>query len=118
MIEIWRNNIELLKQYDYIIHFEPRQLLINNDFINDFIKNPRNLFTIGKEQNHFNTGLFCIKTSTLLQYIQYNSPQLLVTKRLGIEYSIYNFFLRNKIHFDTRKKMNLIWYDKNISRHW
>ena len=38
LIEIWRNNIELLKQYDYIIHFEPRQLLINNDFINDFIK--------------------------------------------------------------------------------
>ena len=109
LIEIWRNNIELLKQYDYIIHFEPRQLLINNDFINDFIKNPRNLFTIGKEQNHFNTGLFCIKSSTLLQYIQLNSPQLLVSKRLGIEYSLYHFFLRNKIQFDTRKKMNLIW---------
>jgi hypothetical protein len=111
LIEIWRNNIELLKKYDYIIHFEPRQLLINNDFIDDFMKNPRNLFTIGKEQNHFNTGLFCIKSSTLLQYIQLNSPQLLVSKRLGIEYSLYHFFLRNKIQFDTRKKMNLIWYD-------
>lgn len=111
LIEIWHNNIEILKQYDYIIHFEPRQLLINNDFIDDFIKNPRNLFTIGKEQNHFNTGLFCIKSSTLLQYIQYNSPQLLVSKKLGMEYSLYHFFLRNKIHFDTQKKMNLIWYD-------
>ena len=110
LIEIWRNNIELLKKYDYIIHFEPRQLLINNDFINDFIKNPRNLFTIGKEQNHFNTGLFCIKSSTLLQYIRLNSPQLLVVKKLGIEYSLYHFFLRNKIHFDTREKMNLIWF--------
>ncbi len=110
LIEIWRNNIELLKKYDYIIHFEPRQLLINNDFIDDFMKNPRNLFTIGKEQNHFNTGLFCIKSSTLLQYIQLNSPQLLVSKRLGIEYSLYHFFLRNKIQFDTRKKMNLIWF--------
>ena len=76
------------------------------------------LFTINVNSPVFNTGLFCIKSSTLLQYIQYNSPQLLVTKRLVIEYSIYNFFLRNKIHFDTRKKMNLIWYDKNISRHW
>jgi hypothetical protein len=111
LIEIWSNNIKLLKQYDYIIHFEPRQLLINNDFIDSFIKSPRNLFTIGKEQNHFNTGLFCIKSSILLHYIRLNPPQLLVAKQLGIEYSIYDYFLRNKIHFDTRKKMNLIWYD-------
>ena len=111
LIEIWCNNIELLKQYDYIIHFEPRQLLVNNNFIDNFMKNPRNLFTMGKEQNHFNTGLFGIKSSTLLQYIQINSPELLVAKQLGIEYSIYHYFLRNKIQYDTLDKMNLIWYD-------
>ena len=51
IIEIWNNNIEILKQYDYIIHFEPRQLLIDNSLIDSFIENPRSIFTYSKNPN-------------------------------------------------------------------
>ena len=79
--------------------------------MNSFLKNPRNLFTMSAENNHFNTGLFCIEIKTLMNYIDEVSPQSLIDKSEGIEYSIYNYFIRNDIKFDTRDKMELIWND-------
>ena len=114
LIEIWCNNIELLKQYDYIIHFEPRQLLINNDFIDDFMKNPRTLFTYNHnpcQQKHFNTGLFSCKTAEILKFINEFPPDFFVKKALGIEHALYYFYNNNKIQYDTLDKMSLIWYD-------
>ena len=93
LIENWSHNKYILNKYDWIIHFEPRQLLQSNQFIDNFLENPRNLFTRGGCYNnkysnslkHFNTGLFCIKTSYLINFIKsislnnFNDP---------IEYSI------------------------------
>ena len=80
IIEIWNNNIEILKQYDYIIHFEPRQLLIDNSFIDNFMKNPRSIFTYNKNPNakrHFNTGLFTCKSSDLINFITVVTAEIL-----------------------------------------
>ena len=54
---------------------------------------------------------FCIEIKTLLDYINEVSPKSLVDRTEGIEYSIYNYFIKNNIKFDTRNKMELIWYD-------
>ena len=113
IIEMWNFNKDIIKKYDWIIHFEPRQLLENNNFINDVIANPRNLFTIGTERNHFNTGLFSIESKKLIQFINECPPQLLVDYKLGIEYALYQFFINNKISYDTREKMELIWFPTN-----
>ena len=110
LIENWLVCKEVLKQYDWIIHFEPRQLLKNFDFFDSFFKNPRNLFTMGKENNHFNTGLFCIQTNILLNYISTVNLQEMVFKYISIEYDIYDFFIKNNIYYDLENKMNLIWY--------
>lgn len=123
IIEIWNNNIEIIKQYDYIIHFEPRQLLIDNYFIDSFMKNPRTLFTYNHNttaNRHFNTGLFSCKTKELSKFISDNKPDFLVKRKLSIEYVLYNFYETNKIEYDTLDKMNLIWYDTcgNKSYHW
>ena len=48
---------------------EPRQDLINFDLITDFLNNRRNLLTIDQTMKQFNTGLFCVKTITLINYI-------------------------------------------------
>ena len=64
IIEIWNNNIEILKQYDYIIHFEPRQLLIDNYFIDNFMKNPRTLFTMNVNFTD-GTGSYAGNTTTV-----------------------------------------------------
>ena len=95
LIETWINNEEILSKYDYIIHFEPRQLLIDNYFIDNFIKNPRALFTYNHHpcnQKHFNTGLFACKSNELLEFINKYSPELLVTRSLGLEHALYYFY--------------------------
>jgi mannose-1-phosphate guanylyltransferase len=118
---MWINNEEILSKYDYIIHFEPRQLLIDNYFIDNFIKNPRALFTYNHHpcnQKHFNTGLFACKSNELLEFINKYSPELLVTRSLGLEHALYQFYETNKIQYDTLDKMSLIWYDTAAKKKW
>ena len=96
IIEIWNNNIEILKQYDYIIHFEPRQLLIDNYFIDNFMKNIRTLFTYNSNPNawrHFNTGLFACKSKELLQFISQCSPEFLVNRNAGIMSVLFLYYI-------------------------
>lgn len=119
IIEIWNNNIKILKKYDYIIHFEPRQLLINNYFIDNFMQNPRTLFTYGsnnKLSRHFNTGLFICKSNELLNFIKIVSPEKLTNSRVSIEYILYNYYVNNNIPYNILDKMNLIWYDTSSKK--
>ena len=122
-IEQWLYCSNLIKEYDYFIHFEPRQLLIDNYFIDNFMKNPRALFTHNKNPNsprHFNTGLFACKSKDLLTFIDVVSPSKLVKHNVGIEYVLYNFFRNNNLDYDVLEKMNLIWYDTYAQKeyHW
>ena len=110
VIEQWIYNKEFIKNYEWLIYFEPRQLLQTNNFIKSFLENPRSLFSIGNN-DHFNTGLFCIEIKTLLYYINEVSPKSLIDRTECIEYSLYNYFTRNNIDYDTKDKMELIWND-------
>ena len=113
LIENWIHNNDIIKKYDYIIHFEPRQLLQSNQFIDNFLKNPRNLFTLGSDKKHFNTGLFCIKSDVLLQFIKLIQPHILIKNNYSIENIIYNYIIGNKISYNLLDKMDLIWYFPN-----
>ena len=115
LIENWIHNKDVLSGYDWIIHFEPRQLLISNQFIDSFLENPRNLFNMGTGMRHFNTGLFCIKCKVLFDFINEYTPEKLVYNNLGIEYAIYNFIINNNIDYKTIDKMDLIWFPMNHS---
>lgn len=122
-IEQWLYCKNLIKQYDYIIHFEPRQLLIDNYFIDNFMKNPRTLLTYNINntvQKHFNTGLFVCKTVELLNFIELYPPQFLTERKLGIEHVLYFFYNKNKIEYDILDKMSLIWYPSNtdLKHYW
>ena len=119
LLEVWRKNIDILENYDYIIHFEPRQLLIDNYFIDNFIKNPRTLFTMNANTTGaYNTGLFSCKSSELINFIRCISPESIITNNISIEYVMYNFFTQNNILFDILDKMNLIWYDTYAKKEW
>jgi len=115
LIENWIHNKDVLSGYDWIIHFEPRQLLISNQFIDSFLENPRNLFTMGTDMRQYNTGLFCIKCKVLLDFINEYTPEKLVNNNLNIEAAIYNFIINNNIDYKTIDKMNLIWFPTNHS---
>lgn len=113
VIEQWLYNKNFIKEYEWIIYFEPRQLLKSNQFIDNFVKNPRNLFTINNNVQHFNTGLFCIQTKIIMQYITSCNLNEMVSKRICIEDDLYKYFIKNKIPFDLLDKMDLIWFPNN-----
>lgn len=110
VIESWLVIKEKLENYDYLLYFEPRLMLVNFDFINNFLESPRNLFVYGNGKNHFFTGLFGIKIGLLLKYIGgFKDPKDL--RNLGsIEYHIFNF-VENSDSYDISKKANVIWSD-------
>jgi len=113
LIETWLYNKELISQYDWFIHFEPRQLLKSNQFIESFLEKPRNLFTININVKHFNTGLFCIQTKTLINYINNVNLNNMSSNSISIENDLYLYFINNNISFDTLNKMDLIWFPMN-----
>lgn len=114
LIENWKHNISLLKKYEYIIHFEPRLLLIDNYFINNFLENKRNLFTLNHPilMPHFNTGLFTIKSDILINYINTVKINVLCNKSISIENDLINYFKNNNISYHILDKLNVYWFDK------
>ena len=84
LLEVWTSNKEILSNYEYILYFEPRQLIINFNFIENFLENPRNLFVYGEGKKCFITGLFGIKTSLLLEYIKFSTPESLVNRNIFV----------------------------------
>ena len=110
LIESWLYLKDIIEQYDYLIHFEPRQLLINFDFIDFFLQNNDNLFTLGGYDKHFNTGLFCINCKILLSFIVNVNIHNMIHNRISIEYMLFDFLNENNIQYTIKDKMNLIWY--------
>ena len=111
LIEQWLYCKDIIANYDWLIHFEPRQLLLNFNFINDFLENPRNLFTLGDNKIHFNTGLFSIQTNHLLNYLTKCVLKVMVIKSISIENDLFNYFNHNTIQYDILNKMELVWFD-------
>jgi len=110
LIDTWKYNKDLIQKYDWIIHFEPRQLLKSFQFVESFLKEPRNLFTININVEHFNTGLFCISKENLLNYINNCDLNKMVNNSISIEDDLYKYFQDNKLNYDTLEKMDLLWF--------
>ena len=110
LIDTWKYNKDLIQKYDWIIHFEPRQSLKSFQFVENFLKEPRNLFTININVEHFNTGLFCISKENLLNYINNCDLNKMVDNSISIEDDLYKYFQDNKINYDTLEKMDLLWF--------
>lgn len=116
LIEKWLHCKELIKDYDWLIHFEPRQILLDFSFIETFLKNPCNLFTWGgivgrKDDSHVYTGIFTIKSETLLQYID---TIYLPHFKECIEYSIFRFLEHD---YTIVPQAKLLWHDTVANKH-
>ena len=102
-------NKEIIKNYEWIIHFEPRLQLINPDFINSALQNPRNLFTLPPHPGQFNTGLFCCKTSLLLDFSLNTDLKQMCLMSVCIETALFEYF--KNIDYDILPKMGVIRHD-------
>ena len=113
LIQTWLYNKELISNYDWFIHFEPRQFLKSFFFIDNFLKNPRNLFTININANHFNTGIFCLESKYITNYISNINLKEFIENSICIEDHLYNYINNNGIKYDVLDKMDLIWFATN-----
>jgi hypothetical protein len=116
LIEVWNYLSSYIVRYEYIIHFEPRQLLINHDVIDMIIKNPANYFKT--YINHFYTGLFCIKSTALLEFITQYTAAHLAYNKISIEYALYDFMKDKQVNL--LPQLNLLRFDhaaNTIERH-
>ena len=118
LIKQWRYCKDVIAQYDYIIHFEPRQLLTSNLFFTTFFNDLTDLFTYNINVRVFNTGLIAMKTSTLINYIDTIDTNKMENENISIEYNLYDFYIDNHLTFNTIEKMGLIWYDGHREHHW
>jgi hypothetical protein len=115
-IEQWRYCKSLIEKYKWFIHFEPRQLLLNFNFIQNFLENPRNLFTTDSTNRQFNTGLFCINVKDFFYFINSINLNIMVQNWISIEKMLFDFVKINKIPYYTASKMELIWYDTVVNK--
>ena len=110
LIESWMYLNNYICQYDFLIHFEPRQLLLNFNFITNFLENPRNLFTYGENRYHFNTGLFCISCKILMVFIHSVKLNEMCHNYISIEDILFDFFKKFNIPYSLMDKMELVWF--------
>ena len=110
LIESWIYLNNYISQYDFLIHFEPRQLLLNFNFITSFLENPRNLFNHGGSNDHFNTGLFCISSKVLTTFIKSINLNEMCEKYISVEFILFDFFKKFNVPYCIADKMELVWF--------
>lgn len=113
LIEQWIYMEDILNDYDWIIHFEPRQYLKSFHLIGGFLQKQRTIFTLGKSKKDFNTGLFCISRKDLYNYINQVDMVDMCNKCISIESSIFEFFNENNISYHLIDKMDVIWHNSH-----
>jgi hypothetical protein len=113
----WKRSYDEISNYDYVVHFEPRLLLNDFTFLNDFLGNPRTLITLGENGDHFNTGLFSFDVKDFLKILDNLNADNLVKSSQSIEYSIFNIVSRDNVKYDTINKMGVRWFDSEKQIH-
>lgn len=107
IFDVWKNNINLFEKYDYIIHFEPRQKIVDNSF---FYKEGNN-FYIDKTGVQFHTGLFKIESNLLIKFINESNLGRIMNDKLQLESLLFQFIDKNEVKYNKVDKLGLMWYD-------
>lgn len=108
-IETWRFYEDLLKQYKWIVHFEPRTSLITFSFFKNFYRGKRNLFALDNTGNQFYTGLFSISTELLLNFSRLDLDWM-VENSISIEKILHDYM--NDKPKEIVESAGVVWFDK------
>ena len=103
----WQACADIMEKYEWILYFEPRQLIKNFNFFDSFFKNPRNLFNVKK--NHFCTGIIAIQSKLLLSFIKNRS----LGQQESLEYTLFNYM--KNYNYD-HEEINLLWHDVALGK--
>ena len=118
-IEMWKDYMEQISQYDYFFHYEPRMILNDASFVQSFLNNPRNLFCFEDNPNvsTVKTGYFGVKVLDFKEYVDSIDLDKFVNFEGGgvaIESSMRDFWETKNTDFQPDiKYCTRRWYDKN-----
>ena len=103
----WQVCADIMEKYEWILYFEPRQLLQDFKFFDSFFNNPRNLFNVRK--NHFWTGILSIQSKLLRMFIESKS----LAPQESLEYALFDYM---RAHNYQHEEVNLLWHDVTSGR--
>jgi hypothetical protein len=112
----WKRCNELIMDNDFVLHFEPRLLLIEHTLIEKFLNQPTNIFTIGSNGKHFNTGLFGCHKDVLIKFINHLTPEQMYKYKISLENTLFNFINASKTDLSIEDKMGVIWHDSHTGK--
>lgn len=119
LIEMWRTNIDIISEYDWVLYFEPRTIIKNPEFIRNCLHNPGNHFKVISDgvYPHFYTGIFMIKSSTLLDFSNNSNLDHMINSSISIESYLKDFMdWNNHEYTEYNNKLNIIWHDVKQNR--
>lgn len=114
--------------YSYCIYFEPRQLLLNFKFFDNFLKKPANYFKYEKYRvtastkpalirlffkifpfyrKQFNVGLFSLETRTFCDYVKKTDLQYLADNRISMEEDMLK--LKKRVKIEEVGELGIMW---------
>ena len=102
-IDLWKYNFEIIQNYDFLFHFEPRVQILNNRFILNFLNEPSNYFSLDDTGVQFQTGIFGINTLDLEDFIKTVNLDEMISKKISIETLLYDFYKNKKFRLYDNK---------------
>ena len=113
-IEMWKDYLDKISEYEYFFHYEPRMILDDATFIQSFLDNPRNCFCV--EDNAWapavKTGYFGVIVKDFIKYCNSIDLEKFSEKGTNIENDIRTFFESKNTDFQKDVKYCIRrWYD-------
>ena len=90
---------EYMKQYDYVIYFEPKLWVLNTLFFDTIKKRPRNLFYEVEEYPQVKSGHFCSNTNDLVDFIESVDVSLMIKEKINLENLIFDYYKNRNSEF-------------------
>ena len=119
-IEMWKEYSEILEGYEYFFHYEPRLILKDFSFIQSFLKNPRNYFTLGKvlrdDQVKVKTGYFGVFVKDFFEFYSQIDLNYMVNNFISLEDIMFDFFKHKDAEFDSNTYC--IWHDSHGNKYY
>lgn len=105
---------DLINKYEFVFYFEPKLILNNRSFIDNFLDLPRNLFVISEEYPQVKSGYFGTESSELIKFLKSVNIQKMIDEKLNLENLIYDFFNQKS---DFIKGTFTSWFDSGKRRY-
>lgn len=112
LIEAWRDNVELLAKYDYIIHYEPRMQMTEDCVISKFFEKPGNYFKKRIINGGVETGFFIIDKISILKAVLKGDNYIshLCKSQISLEHEFNNYINKNNIPVTFVPKLGVNWF--------